>query len=93
MRRVTIQYGDKIILQDMDWVICSAESDGYCGSQWAGKSTLLSLFVGDNLRLTLMISALFGQPRGVTDYRGPKRLVTSRLELCIFLIRESTCCF
>lgn len=70
MHKVTIQYGDKIILQDIDWVVQRGERWVLSGANGAGKSTLLSLLVGDNPQAYAHDITLFGQPRGVAKVSG-----------------------
>ena len=45
---VHIQYGEKIVLDKLNWEIRRGECWSLSGPNGAGKSTLLSLITGDN---------------------------------------------
>ncbi|MBK6391119.1 MAG: ATP-binding cassette domain-containing protein [Saprospiraceae bacterium] len=93
MHKVTIQYGDKIILQDIDWVVQRGERWVLSGANGAGKSTLLSLLVGDNPQAYAHDITLFGQPRGSGEsiWDLKKKIGYFSPELCVFFDPESTC--
>lgn len=42
-----VSYGDKIVLEDVEWRLAPGERTGVLGPNGAGKSTLLSLISGD----------------------------------------------
>ena len=48
MNDVTIRYGDKIILDNINWDVVQGERWLVKGHNGAGKSTLLSLITADN---------------------------------------------
>ncbi|HSZ72964.1 MAG TPA: ATP-binding cassette domain-containing protein [Cytophagaceae bacterium] len=64
MKHVTVSYGDKIILDDINWEVKRGEQWALVGHNGAGKSTLLSLINGDNPQAYSNEIYLFDQPRG-----------------------------
>ncbi len=64
MNKVRIQYGERIILKDLDWTVLNGERWALSGQNGAGKSTLLSLVCADNPQSYACDIALFGNPRG-----------------------------
>ena len=64
MNKVRIQYGERIILKDLDWTVANGERWALSGQNGAGKSTLLSLVCADNPQSYACDIALFGNPRG-----------------------------
>ncbi len=64
MNKVRIQYGERIILKDLDWTVNNGERWALSGQNGAGKSTLLSLVCADNPQSYACDIALFGNPRG-----------------------------
>lgn len=64
MNKVRIQYGERIILNDLDWTVNNGERWALSGQNGAGKSTLLSLVCADNPQSYACDIALFGNPRG-----------------------------
>ena len=64
MNKVRIQYGERIILQDLDWTVLNGERWALSGQNGAGKSTLLSLVCADNPQSYACDIVLFGNPRG-----------------------------
>lgn len=67
MNKVTIQYGPRIILKDLDWTVCNGERWALSGQNGSGKSTLLSLVCADNPQSYACDIALFGRPRGTGE--------------------------
>lgn len=61
---VSIRYGNRTILKDLDWTVCEGERWGLSGENGAGKSTLLSLVCADNPQAYACDIALFGHRRG-----------------------------
>lgn len=61
---VTIQYGERIILKDLDWTVKCGEHWALSGENGAGKSTLLSLVCADNPQSYACDITLFGRRRG-----------------------------
>lgn len=63
LRGVTIRYGRKPILQDIDWTIRADEHWALLGPNGAGKSTLLSVIQVDNPQAYAQNLLLFGASR------------------------------
>ena len=64
LSRVSIRYGDRTILKDLDWVVRQGEKWALSGENGAGKSTLLSLLCADNPQSYACDIRLFGRRRG-----------------------------
>lgn len=64
MSKVSIKYGERIILKDLDWTVMKGERWALSGQNGSGKSTLLSLVCADNPQSYACDIALFGQERG-----------------------------
>lgn len=64
MNHVTIRYGKRIILKDLDWTVQNGERWALSGQNGSGKSTLLSLVCADNPQSYACDIALFGRQRG-----------------------------
>lgn len=64
MENVHIQYGDKIILNNINWKVRKGECWSVSGPNGAGKSTLLSLITGDNPQAYANEIYLFDRKRG-----------------------------
>ena len=64
MDHVHVQYGDKKILDDINWKVLQGEKWLVKGPNGAGKSTLLSLINGDNPQAYANDIILFDQKRG-----------------------------
>ncbi len=64
MSKVSIVYGRRTILKDLDWTVRNGERWALSGRNGAGKSTLLSLVCADNPQSYACDIALFGNRRG-----------------------------
>lgn len=64
MNKVSIIYGERTILKELDWTVRNGERWALSGQNGAGKSTLLSLVCADNPQSYACDIALFGNPRG-----------------------------
>ncbi|TFF33276.1 ATP-binding cassette domain-containing protein [Mucilaginibacter psychrotolerans] len=64
MRDVVIRYGDRTILNHIDWHIAPGARWALLGANGAGKSTLLSLINGDNPQAYANDIVLFDRKRG-----------------------------
>ena len=61
---VSIRYGQRTILKDLDWIVKQNEKWALGGENGAGKSTLLSLVCADNPQSYACDIELFGRKRG-----------------------------
>ena len=64
MRGVTIRFGNRIVLDHLDWTVREGEHWALTGANGSGKSTLLSLICADNPMAYACDIELFGRPRG-----------------------------
>ena len=62
--KVSIRYGSRTILKDLDWTVRKGEHWSLSGQNGSGKSTLLSLVCADNPQGYACDIALFGHQRG-----------------------------
>jgi len=67
MDNVHIQYGNKVILDQINWQITPGERWALLGPNGAGKSTLLSLINGDNPQAYANNIILFDKKRGTGE--------------------------
>jgi len=67
MNSVSIRYGERTILDALDWTVRSGEHWALGGQNGAGKSTLLSLICADNPQSYACDIELFGRPRGTGE--------------------------
>jgi len=67
MNNIHIKYGDKIILDKINWQIIPGERWALLGPNGAGKSTLLSLINGDNPQAYANDIVLFDKKRGTGE--------------------------
>jgi len=61
---VSIRYGERTILKDLDWTVRRGEHWSLSGQNGSGKSTLLSLVCADNPQSYACDISLFGHRRG-----------------------------
>ena len=64
MHHVTIRYGSRTILKDLDWTVNNGDRWALSGQNGSGKSTLLSLVCADNPQSYACDITLFDRPRG-----------------------------
>lgn len=64
MNDVSIRYGERVILDSLNWTVMSGERWALSGQNGAGKSTLLSLVCADNPQSYACDITLFGRQRG-----------------------------
>ena len=67
MTDVSIRYGERTILKDLNWTVLNGERWALSGQNGAGKSTLLSLVCADNPQSYACDIALFGNKRGTGE--------------------------
>lgn len=67
MKNVTVRYGDKLILDGINWQVDRGDAWALQGHNGAGKSTLLSLINGDNPQAYSNDITLFGRKRGTGE--------------------------
>ena len=67
MRGVTVRYGERVILDRLDWTVRQEEHWALTGANGSGKSTLLSLVCADNPQAYACDIELFGRPRGTGE--------------------------
>lgn len=67
LNKVSIRYGDRIILNELDWIVRRGEKWALSGENGAGKSTLLSLVCADNPQSYACEISLFGRKRGTGE--------------------------
>ena len=65
--RVSIRYGNRCILNNLNWTIKKGEKWALSGENGAGKSTLLSLICADNPQSYTCNISLFGKKRGTGE--------------------------
>lgn len=64
LEKVSIRYGQRTILKDLDWTVRKGERWALMGPNGSGKSTLLSLVCADNPQSYACNISLFGKKRG-----------------------------
>ena len=64
MHHVTIKYGERVILNDVNWTVMNGERWALSGQNGSGKSTLLSLVCADTPQSYACDITLFDRPRG-----------------------------
>ena len=67
LTQVSIGYGSRCILKNLDWTVKKGEKWALSGENGAGKSTLLSLICADNPQSYTCNMALFGKKRGTGE--------------------------
>lgn len=67
LNKVSIRYGDRTILNELDWTVRRGEKWALSGENGAGKSTLLSLVCADNPQSYACDISLFGRKRGTGE--------------------------
>ena len=85
LKEVTIQYGEKIILDKLSWTVEPHQHWWIKGPNGAGKSTLLSLITGDHPQAYANKVRLFGRQRGsgetIWDIKKNIGYVSSQLHM------------
>ena len=73
LNKVSIRYGDRTILKELDWTVMRGQKWALSGENGAGKSTLLSLVCADNPQSYACDISLFGRKRGTEIGRASCR--------------------
>jgi len=93
LENLTIKYGEKRILKSLNWEVRSGERWLLKGTNGAGKSTLISLLIGENPQAYSQNLWLFGRKRGtgesIWDVKRPTGFVAP--ELSRFFPANQTC--
>lgn len=83
LKNVHIQYGEKVILDQLNWEVRQGERWALKGPNGAGKSTLLSLIFGENPQAYANDITLFDRKRGsgesIWDVKRPTGFVSPEL--------------
>jgi molybdate transport system ATP-binding protein len=93
MVNVTIRYGERTILQDINWEVKKGECWSISGPNGAGKSTLLSLVTADNPQAYANELYLFDQRRGSGEsiWDIKRRIGFVSPELHVYFDRGTSC--
>jgi molybdate transport system ATP-binding protein len=93
MVNVTIQYGEKVILNNINWEVKKGECWSISGPNGAGKSTLLSLVTADNPQAYANELYLFDKRRGSGEsiWDIKRRIGFVSPELHLFFDRGTSC--
>ncbi|NNG00159.1 MAG: ATP-binding cassette domain-containing protein [Desulfobacteraceae bacterium] len=67
MNAVTVRYGEKVVLDGLDWTVRTGEHWAVCGPNGAGKTTLLKLINGDHPQAYANDIRLFGRKKGTGE--------------------------
>jgi molybdate transport system ATP-binding protein len=67
LRNVTVRYGQKVIVRNLNWKVQKGESWALLGPNGSGKTTLLSLIQGDHPQAYVNEVFVFGRPRGTGE--------------------------
>lgn len=67
LRNVSIRFGERTILKDIDWTVKSGEKWALKGRNGSGKSTLLSIICADIPQAYACDVTLFGRRRGTGE--------------------------
>ncbi|AKD03996.1 ATP-binding cassette domain-containing protein [Pontibacter korlensis] len=93
MEDVSIKYGEKLVLDSINWHIQQGDQWALLGHNGAGKSTLLSLITGDNPQSYAQKIVLFDRRRGSgeTIWDIKKRIGFVSPELYQYFPHQNTC--
>jgi molybdate transport system ATP-binding protein len=93
MKNVTVEYGGKIILDNINWQVKKGERWLLKGKNGAGKSTLMSLIVADNPQAYSNEIYLFDKRRGSGEsiWDIKKNIGFVSPELCAYFDRSVSC--
>lgn len=93
MREVRVSYGEKTILENINWTVQRGERWLLSGPNGAGKSTLLSLITADNPKAYANPIVLFGRKRGSGEsiWDIKKKIGFISPELHLYFDQSATC--
>lgn len=93
MVNITVRYGDKTILNNINWQVNKGERWVISGANGAGKSTLLSLITADNPQAYANELYLFDQRRGSGEsiWDIKRRIGFVSPELHLYFDRGTSC--
>ncbi|TFG39651.1 MAG: ATP-binding cassette domain-containing protein, partial [Syntrophobacterales bacterium] len=66
-RNVTVSYGGKPVLKNLNWSMRAGEHWALCGPNGSGKTTVVNLIAGENPQVYASDVRLFGRRRGSGD--------------------------
>ncbi len=93
LTNVTVRYGARVILRDVNWTIRRGESWALLGPNGSGKSALLSLIIGDNPQAYANDVRVFGHRRGDGEsiWKLKRRIGSVSPELHLHFPQAETC--
>lgn len=93
LQNVTVRYGDRVILRDINWTVLAGESWALLGPNGSGKTTLLSLILGDNPQVYGNDIGVFGRQRGSGEsvWEIKRHIGWVSPELHLHFNEEATC--
>jgi molybdate transport system ATP-binding protein len=92
LRSVTVRYGQKTVLDGVNWTVRQGEKWALLGPNGSGKSTLLSLITADNPQAYANDLELFGRKRGTGEsiWSIKQRIGHVSPELHLYFPRQTT---
>jgi molybdate transport system ATP-binding protein len=93
LRDVTVRYGKRTILRNLNWTVRTGESWALLGPNGSGKTTLLSLLSGDHPQAYHNEVSVFGQRRGSGEsiWELKRRIGWISPELQAYFPEQITC--
>ncbi|MCU0340424.1 MAG: ATP-binding cassette domain-containing protein [Spirosomaceae bacterium] len=91
MRNINVVYGQKKVLDNINWEVKVGEKWALMGPNGSGKSTLLSILTADNPQRFANDYSLFGKKRGGASMWDAKRIIGHvSPELHLYFPQETT---